>query len=282
MLLFEGETDTMAAWQAAPPEAKHRMVGASGTNAFGPKGIPPAEIEALFGQARVVWVVLDNDNPYENPDGAASVERGWQHIKNALGKKARRVRLPSSIEDAAEFFMRYDWNAFRVLLEAAIEPVRHYPRLDLSRPTPETDWLVEDLLVRSEVTVLASDSGVGKSWLTMQLALAVAGDESNFLGLPLRRHGRVLYVDEENPGELVLQRLKALGVTPEHMKRLDYLWYAGVDLANEPEKLMEEAEDMQPELIVLDSLSRVALGVDENSNTEMSKLFRSSLVPLAR
>ncbi|HEY5989273.1 MAG TPA: AAA family ATPase, partial [Streptosporangiaceae bacterium] len=213
---------------------------------------------------------------------ASSTERALQEIRSDLGRKMKRVVLPQGINDVAEFFQQYDWNAFRVLLKNAVKPVRHYPRLDLTKPVPDTDWLVQDLLVSREVTVLAADSGVGKSWLAMQLALAVADEEPTFLGLALKKHGRVLYVDEENPAELVMQRLRALGITPEQRENLDYLWYAGVDLANEPEKLYEEAIDSEPQLIVLDSLSRIALGVEENDNTAMSKLFRSSLVPLAR
>src|SRR6185312_13964096 len=61
MLVFEGETDTMAAWQAAPPEARPHIFGLSGSNAFGPKGIPRAEIDRLTGEAKVVWFVFDNE-----------------------------------------------------------------------------------------------------------------------------------------------------------------------------------------------------------------------------
>jgi RecA-family ATPase len=145
------------------------------------------------------------------------------------------------------------------------------------------DWLVDGLLVGGEVTVVSADSGTGKSWFASQLALAVAGDdEDDFLGLPLRRHGNVLVVDEENPEDLVYQRLNALGLKPHHLNRLDYLAYTGVDLAHHPQLLLEQAIDFDPVLIVLDSLSRIAPGVEENSNTEMSALFRNAIVPLSR
>jgi hypothetical protein len=89
-------------------------------------------------------------------------------------------------------------------------------------------------------------------------------------------------VDEENSADLVLQRLNALGMNERNHENLEYLWYAGVDLLNEPEKLLEEALDVEPVLMVVDSLSRVALGAEENSNTEMSMLMRKGIVPLAR
>lgn len=280
MILLEGESDTMAAWQAAPPEAKKSIVGLSGTGSWGKAVREKGGLDALFGQAKVVWVVFDRDDPYS--PAAESTDRAWAEIRNDLGRKAKRVVLPQGITDVAEFFMQYDWAAFRELLQGALQPVRHYPRLDLSQPPPPTDWLVEDLLVRGEASALVADGGVGKSMITMALALAVAGGQPTFLGQPLKRHGRVLYVDEENAADLVLQRLNALGIEEKHWANLDYLWHAGVDLAREPEKLLEEAVDLEPELIVLDSLSRVALGVEENSNTDMSMLFKKGIVPLAR
>ncbi|MDE2103104.1 MAG: AAA family ATPase [Patescibacteria group bacterium] len=279
MILVEGESDTMALWQALPDELRGKVsvVGLSGTGSWKSR-----YADELFKDAKRVFVVFDRDDPYTNPDGAASVDRAWQTIRSDLGRKARRVVLPQGINDVAEFFQRYDWAAFQVLLRKASQPVRHYPRLDLTRPVPETDWLVEDMLVRNEASVLAADGGVGKSWITMALALAVAGGDDRFLGLPVKRSGRVLYVDEENSASLVLQRLSALGMESRHRDNLDYIWYGGVDLLNEPEKLLEEAAELEPELVIIDSLSRVTIGAEENSNTDMTRLMKSGVVPIAR
>lgn len=285
IILVEGETDTMAAWQALPDDLRDKVaiVGLSGTGSWTKAITEKGGIENIFGPARRVFVVFDRDDPYENPDGAKSVERAWQTIRSDLGRKARRVVLPQGINDVAEFFQRYDWAAFQVLLQKAAEPKRHYKRLDLTKPVPDTDWLVEDLLVAHEATVVAGDSGVGKSFITMALALCVADPKcESFLGLPVKKHGSVIYVDEENSAQLVLQRLAALGHDPVKHAALEYLWYEGVDLVNEPEKLLEEAIEIEPALIVLDSQSRVALGVEENSNTDISQLYRTAIVPLAR
>jgi len=285
-IVWEGETDTMAAWQNAPPEVQPHIAGMGGANLFGDKGLPTAKIEQYFGKADRVFFVLDNEDPYEGNAAYETVERAKKQIRAKLGRKAKFVTLPGSAQDGCEFFQTFDWAAFMELMKQAAKGTRHYRRLDLTQPVPPTDWLVEDLLVSGEITVLSADSGVGKSWLTMGLALAVAGGADTFLGLKLNKHGRVLYVDEENPADLVVQRFDALRrgmkLPIDVMSYIEYLWYEGVDLAGEPEKLQEEALDIEPALILLDSLSRVSLGVDENSNTDMSKLFRNGLVPLAR
>lgn len=279
MILVEGETDTMALWQALPASLRSKVtvVGISGVGSWKDR-----YAEELFASATRVFVVLDNDDPYESPDAVKSVEGGWRKIRAALGKKARRVKLPQGVEDVAAFFMAYDWPAFEVLLKAAGAPKRHYPRLDLFQPVPDTDWVVEDLLVAEEATVLVGDGGVGKSWFTMGLALAVAGDAETFLGQAIKKHGPVLYVDEESSKALALQRLHALGLGEKHKETLEYLWYAGVDLGREPQLLLDDAMEIEPALVIVDSLSRVALGLDENSNKEMTELIRGGLVPLAR
>jgi hypothetical protein len=89
-------------------------------------------------------------------------------------------------------------------------------------------------------------------------------------------------VDEENPIDLVMQRMAALGLEEKYRDNIEYLSFAGVDLINEPELLIEQALDLDPVLTILDSLSKVALGADENSNTEMTKVFHSGITPLAR
>lgn len=282
MFLVEGETDCMAFWQNAPEEYRKGVVAVPGVPQF------PRSVEELVKNAKKVFVIYDNDKAgYDETTGEVVLEKsaseaGWEKVRERLGRKARRVVLPPDVKDVAEFFQKYDWRAFSVLLRRAAEPVRHYPRLDLTKAAPPVKWLVEDLLVQQEVAVLAADGGMGKSWLCQALALAVAGTDNTFLGLPVRQHGRVLYIDEEASADLVLQRLNALGYDPTEHDQLEYIWYAGVDLLHEPEKLLEEACDIEPALIIIESLSRVALGGDENSNTEMTLLLRNGVVPLAR
>lgn len=279
MLLLEGETDTLAAFAALPETYRDRVsiVGLSGADAWKPR-----YKEELFAPASRVFVVMDNDDPYTAQAAVESTTRAWEKIRGDLGSKARRVRLPQGIKDVAEFFMQYDWHAFEALLKAAAQPKRHYPRLDLTQPAPPTDWLVEGLLVRGEVTVLAGDAGVGKSFLTMALAVAIASGAPDFLGRSIHRHGPVLYVDEENTRDIVLQRLQGLGLKPADAGNLEYLSYAGVDLHSEPALLLEEAVDLGPALIVLDSQSAVSIGAEENSNDDMTRLFKTAFRPLAR
>lgn len=285
VILVEGETDTMATWQNLPDDLRSKVtvIGLSGVGAWEKTFREQSQrMDSVFGRVKRVFVVFDREDPYENPNGAAAVDTAWGKIRADLGRKARRVILPQGINDLAEFFQRYDWAALAVLLKKANEPVRHYPRLDLTQPVPDVKWVVENLLVGHESHVLAADGGTGKSWFCQALALAVAGGAETFLGLPVKRHGPVLYVDEEQSADLVLQRLNALGYDPEKHRDLEYISFGGVDLLNEPHLLLEEATEIEPTLIVIESLSEVSVGGDENDNSAMTQLMRHGIKPLAR
>lgn len=276
MFLVEGETDTMALWQNAPSNAKPRVVGISGTGSW-----KDNYAEELFGEAKIVWVIVDNDDPYTNPEGARAGEKFFAKVRAALGRKARRVVLPQGIKDVAEFFQRYEWSAFRVLLEAAAEPKIPYPILDLSKEPGEVDWLLEGLLANPDINVLWGDGGVSKSLLSMGLAVAIAEERDEFLGLPLKKHGPVLYIDEENPEDVVRSRLKKLGLTAKGKKNLKYVWYGHVRLDEEPEKLIEAVTEIGPVLLAIDSFSRIQIA-DENSANDMNAVFTKAIYPVAR
>jgi hypothetical protein len=88
-----------------------------------------------------------------------------------------------------------------------------------------------------------------------------------------------LYIDEENPHDVVYHRLRQLGL--ESFNNLRYLHRQGVRLDRNFDKLLDEAVAYNPELIVLDSLTRLHTK-DENNAGEMAKLFNDSINVLCR
>ena len=59
------------------------------------------------------------------------------------------------------------------------------------------DWLIEDLLERQDRLILTGTEGVGKSYLTRQLAICMAAGAHPFTGQPIEPR-RVLVIDAEN------------------------------------------------------------------------------------
>jgi len=266
--LVEGETDAMRLWQEA------------GVDVFALPGIEAWDdaYASDLQDYEAIFVVLDNDLDYKVQ---ARVENTWHRIRKSLGKRGKRIRLPEGVKDLCEFFDKYNLDALRILAESG-NSVWHYEALDLAKNPGPIDWLVEDLVAKGDLALAIGEPGVGKSWIGMSLAVAVASRWDEWLGRSLHLDGsKILYVDEENPEPLVLRRLHRLGLTQDGMKNIRFLHRQGIRLDRAPELLLDEALDWEPDLIVLDSLTRMHTK-DENNAGEVAKLFNDGINPLAR
>lgn len=268
MFLVEGETDTMRLHQEVGKTAT--VLGLSGVNAWRP------EYANDFKAAEKVFVILDNDEDY---NVAAVVDKTYRQIRNDIGPKARRVVLPTGTKDICEFFKVYDVDTLRELCKRSSGLARRFTDLDLTKGVKPVDWLVENWFARGDVTLLVGDPGLGKSWLTMALAKSVASG-SQWLGIDCPS-GTVMYVDEENPEDIVKQRFKKLGLSGSEAGNIHYLYRPGIWMNKDPDAFLDEALALEPALIVIDSLSRIH-SEDENSANSMAKLFRDAIQPLAR
>lgn len=275
--LVEGETDTMRLWQ--------ELGGAdSNTGVIGLPGIESWKNEwaDVFKDCEQVWVVLDNDQDY---NVRARVDTAFRNIRasiSSIGVKVRRVYLPEDVNDVCEFFNQYNLDALRLL--AARNPIgkSRFKVLDLTKEPPPVRWLVDAMICRGDVHLLIGEPGIGKSWLTMLLALSIADNKETYLGKSINEHGRVLYFDEENPEDLIYDRFRKLGIDLGAAKNIRYLNNLGIRLDKQDADLViEEALDYEPSLIVLDSLTRFHTE-DENHAGAMAGLFHSAIKPLAR
>lgn len=149
----------------------------------------------------------------------------------------------------------------------------HHPQLPkrftaqelFSMEIPAQNYLVPGLIPHG-LTTLIGKSKIGKSWFSLQLALAVASGES-FLGQKVTQ-GDVLYLAlEDVPGRLQ-GRLRDLGATSgEWADRLEFwLNHSGSLEASlaDIERWLRAAED--PQLVCIDVLGRILpqnMGRDE-------------------
>jgi hypothetical protein len=274
--IVEGESDCMRLWQElAADGAGCCVAGLSGINGW------KADLSEVFDGFSTVYVILDNDADYKV---SSIVDRAWIDIRRSLGPRAVRLVLPDSpvpVKDVCEFFDVYDLSVLREISDAVEDTPLYFNSLDLTKPAPETDWIVQNMVAAHDVNLWVGEPEVGKSWIMMDLAVAVLTGREHFLGRQVHHHGRVLYIDEENPEDVVRQRLERLGLTKEASKGLRYLHHQGVRLDDRPERLIDEAVAFQPELILIDSMTRVHTG-DENSAGFIAQLFNDGVNPLVR
>jgi hypothetical protein len=273
LFLCEGETDTMRLRQELGDNPDVGTVGLPGIETWN-EGMA---ID-LRGTERV-YVILDNDLDYQV---AGRVDGAWRNIRNALGTKARRIILPKGVNDLCEFFEDHGLDSLRLLAERSGRPGEsRFKTLDLTIKPQPPRWIVEDLFCQGDVHLLIGEPNIGKSFLTMALAVAIANGDDTYLDHRVMQHGRVLYIDEENPEDLVIDRMTRLGLRPDAAENIRYLNNLGVRLDKDPHTLIDEAIDFSPVLIILDSLTALH-SQDENSAGSMSALFNDAVVPLAR
>ncbi len=153
--------------------------------------------------------------------------------------------------------------------------IRPLPGLDLDKlaaPRPEPKWLIRGRMTEGSLTVLGSKPGVGKSWLSADLALALALGRP-WLGCEPVGPRRVLYLDAENGEDLALRRLRQLGGRSADLQgRLRYSTDPLVlTSALDHRRFLATLEEHQPDLVVIDTLSSHAPAAE--SDTEHMSRF---------
>ena len=106
------------------------------------------------------------------------------------------------------------------------------------------EWLIEDLVPLSGVTLLTAASGTGKTWLAYAMASAVATGRS-FLERDVVQRP-VLYLDGENPLAVVKRNLNDLGVSETKQLNVWGGWNASRAPGPSDSQLKEFAANHRP------------------------------------
>lgn len=160
------------------------------------------------------------------------------------------------------------------------------PPLEMPRPT----WLVEGLVARGDILVLAGEPAAGKSLLAASLALSLAVGDANPLGAWLgpERPVRVLLVDEEQHPHKAAGRLlrlaRGMGVKLDEVVGRTFWWTKprqGFSFRSRDwvSRLHETLADIRPDLLVIDSLRAVRTGSEVDA-AATRQFFHQHVYPL--
>ena len=151
---------------------------------------------------------------------------------------------------------------------------------------PPKQFLVSTFMPTSSFGMVFAPRGLGKSWFAMGLAKAIARKTETFLGWQIHETGDVLFVDGEMSLVDLKERTQLLfgmqGSENFHLMPSEQLYRNGcpicLDMPQEHEAILQLLEHMvevgkKPKLIVLDNLSTLRRGVNENDNSETEHLL---------
>jgi hypothetical protein len=141
----------------------------------------------------------------------------------------------------------------------------------LTAKFPERGLILAPWLPEQGLAMIFSPRGVGKTWIALSIAHAVAGG-GKFLGWQAQRPRRVLYLDGEMPTTLLQNRyaevVRSLGIDidPDNFKLVaaDFQPDGLPDLSNIDAQRFYDRVLADAELIVVDNLSTIARGLREN------------------
>ena len=159
-----------------------------------------------------------------------------------------------------------DLEAFPVTRLARLPPV-----------PPEGRWLIEGLWAAEGVGCIGGLPKVGKTWLALEMATAVASNTPCLGRFAVKKPGPVLLFCAEDAAHTVRSRVegiaKARGID---FDRLAIGWIGVTDLWLDDltcrRRLTKTLADKRPTLLLLDPLVRLHRG-DENSAAEISELL---------
>ncbi len=228
-----------------------------------------------------VNIALDNDKAGHN--GAAGMAKACE----AVGIQSRALDVGGNEkDDVSDLWARCGFDAakFRAALDAL-------PDLQFEQPDPEPEkaprfnlytfaemavlprpnWLIRGLVVEETTSVLSADSGSFKSFIALEMALCVATG-TPFHGCEVKR-GTVVYVAAE--GFYTLFE-RATAWARRHGIELPtnfYILRAPVNVSDVSavSDFVAQLTGISPDLIILDTLSQCAAGLNENSNDEMAR-----------
>jgi hypothetical protein len=151
------------------------------------------------------------------------------------------------------------------------------PAHGLPTRAEEQRWLVKDLWSEEAVGIVGGEPKVGKTFLALDLAVAVAAGAPCLRRFPVSRAGRVLFYAAEDPLDVVRRRLDGI-CTARGLKlaELDIQVITEptvrLDLEAVRRSLDETVAKLKPRLLVLDPFVRLHR-IDENASGEVAPLL---------
>jgi hypothetical protein len=161
-----------------------------------------------------------------------------------------------------------------------------FERLNLAQidNLPDPEWLVEGLVIDNSLGFIYGAPGTGKSFIALGMALSIASHQPEWWSRKVIKPGPVLYISSEGVGDIKF-RIRAwkthFGVDcePERFnlirQSINFMDAEDVGkLMSSIDEFVQEVGEI-PSLVVVDTVSRVLPGADENLQKDMTLFIKA-------
>lgn len=196
-------------------------------------------------------------------------------ILNSINQIQCLPPLPlREVENIIKSVYRYETNEFEFKTQKFQDLI--------GKEEPEIDFLIEDLLPRANLIILAGKPKLGKSLLALQMSLCVAL-KRDFLDKKVKQ-GSVLFISTEDSEIRLKKRIWKMLGNPNEYNKLNFHFYIGSCILTDKkvmQSLKSKVQELKPDLIVLDPLINLFQNRELNSAEDMNQVLRP-LQTLAR
>lgn len=155
------------------------------------------------------------------------------------------------------------------------------------KPEPQS-WLIENQLPKKEIGILAGKRMARKTFIALRQAISLASGKDCF-GDKVPEKKKVLIVDEESGVNEIAKRMKllksAMGLDKQGLD-IQYVSFGGLKLDMREtfkyKEFCEKVKEFQPDLIIVDCLSRVVTFEVDKDNRAISELFTEVVRPITQ
>jgi DNA-binding transcriptional ArsR family regulator len=269
VVLVEGETDALTLWQAGIPALG--IAGANSLNEYHLKLLEGFEVviwqepdSGGISFARKASELFQNVRVIQAPDGFKDASDLWLRCVAEHGEQAKAIfkeRVRQLLAQAKPLEPETTTDELTNPIYTLVSSVREPVDLGTIPEPPPIAWLVDGIIPARFITNLYADSGQGKSYLTLYLALCCVTGQP-FVGKPVTK-GKVLYFDWELDAETTARRWYAVCRGAGFRERDSWLTLLsnGGTYLTSFSSIYELVQKHEPVLVIIDSLGK-ALGED--------------------
>lgn len=207
---------------------------------------------------------MSNDEIYVVLD---EVDRRWGKF---TGRTDRELRLDGLIS-----YVRTK----KAIQADVVDETVVYRFQDFLETSINIKWVIDGLLPVAGSSVVYGPSGIGKSTFVLRMGIAIATGAEEFLGWPIERKQKVMFVSLEMPHSELKYFIQQMDLSQQTLSQLQdnfFIWPIGhpypFDTRDQQSEILRFVDQFEIDLMIIDSLGESSYG-SISSQDDMKRLY---------